>query len=68
MPFCNIESKDMRVFCVIKENRFVGIAWQWVRSERKGDFEMMYICNRIAHIQITLEEAVIPSPSQWPTF
>ena len=68
MPFCNIERKGSCVCYVLKEKGFVGIAWQWVRSERKGDFEMVYVCSRITDIEITEEEAVIPSLSQWPTF
>ena len=58
----------MSVCYVLKEKGFVGIAWQWVRSERKGDIEMVYVSSRITHIGITEEEAVIPSLSQWPTF
>ena len=58
----------MSVCYVFKEKGFVGIAWQWVRSERKGDIETAYVSSRITDIEITEEEAVIPSLSQWPTF
>ena len=61
MLFGSIERKDVSIFCMFKEKGFVGIAWQWVRSKRKGDIETAYVSSRIAHIGITEEEAVIPS-------
>ena len=68
MLFGSIERKDVSMFCMFKEKGFVGIAWQWVRSKRKGDFETAYVYGRITDIETTEEEAVIPSFSQWPTF
>lgn len=50
MLFGSIERKDVSIFCMFKEKGFVGIAWQWVRSKRKGDIETAYVSSRIAHI------------------